>query len=99
MISFNKVKFRIWKEAQKFLLDSSIHLVILDELTYMLKYGYLSESEVFDSLKERPAKQHVIITGRAASKALMDMADTVSDIKPVKHAFDQGIKAQKGIEW
>lgn len=89
----------VWQEAEKFLKDSSIHLVILDELTYMLKYGYLKESEVFNALNSRPANQHVIVTGRAASKKLMDLADTVSEIKVIKHAFDKGIKAQKGIEW
>lgn len=89
----------VWQNAEKFLKDSSIHLVILDELTYMLKYGYLNETEVFNALNSRPANQHVIVTGRAASKALMGLADTVSEIKVIKHAFDKGIRAQKGIEW
>ena len=90
---------RAWQDAKKFLSDKSIHLVILDELTYMLKYGYLSEEEVFAALNQRSENQHVIITGRSASKKLKNLADTVSEVKAIKHAFDQGIKAQKGIEW
>jgi cob(I)alamin adenosyltransferase len=88
-----------WSEAEKYLRDESIHLVVLDELTYMTKYGYLDSVEVLDCLKNRPTSQHVIVTGRAASQALIEIADTVSEIKPIKHAFDSGIKAQRGIEW
>lgn len=90
---------KVWEKCISFLSNPAIHLVILDELTYMLKYGYLDAKEVFDVLENRPEQQHVVITGRAASQALIDRADTVSEIKAVKHAFDQGIKAQKGIEW
>lgn len=97
--SDTKAAQAVWQQAEQFLKDEGIHLVILDELTYMLKYGYLKEKQVFDCLNSRPQNQHLIITGRSASKALMDMADTVSEVKVIKHAFDQGIKAQKGIEW
>lgn len=88
-----------WQHAKTNLANPDIHLVILDELTYMLKYGYLDEAEVFSCLENRPKQQHVIITGRAASQALINLADTVSEVQAIKHAFDSGIKAQKGIEW
>ena len=88
-----------WQEAKRYLLDDAIHLVVLDELTYMLKYGYLNAEEVLSCISNRPVKQHVIVTGRAASQALIDLADTVSELKVVKHAFDDGVKAQRGIEW
>ncbi len=89
----------VWQQAKVFLQDDSIHLVVLDELTYMLKYGYLNAEEVFQCLNQRPVQQHVIVTGRAASQALIALADTVSEIAVVKHAFDAGVKAQRGIEW
>ncbi|RKZ93516.1 MAG: cob(I)yrinic acid a,c-diamide adenosyltransferase, partial [Gammaproteobacteria bacterium] len=74
-------------------------LIVLDEITYMFKYKYLDIDELLTVLKQRPEQQNVIITGRAAPEALIELADTVSEIKPVKHAFNQGIKAQEGIEW
>jgi cob(I)alamin adenosyltransferase len=88
-----------WEKAKAFLEDETLHLVVLDELTYMLKYGYLDSEQVLEALKKRPKNQHVIVTGRAASQVLIEMADTVSEINVVKHAFDKGVKAQKGIEW
>lgn len=89
----------VWQHAKSYLENPAIHLVILDELTYMLKYGYLDAEEVFSCLKNRPKSQHVIVTGRAASQELITLADTVSEVKAIKHAFDAGVKAQKGIEW
>ena len=65
----------------------------------MLTYGYLPADEVIQALRDRPADQHVIITGRNASKALIDMADTVSEVTDVKHAFNAGVKVQKGIDY
>lgn len=89
----------VWQSAKAYLLNPDIHLVILDELTYMVKYGYLDGEEVLSCLKNRPVQQNVIVTGRAASKDLLALADTASEINVIKHAFDAGIKAQKGIEW
>jgi len=89
----------VWQKAREYLQNPGIHLVILDELTYMLKYGYLDSKEVLSCLKNRPEHQSVIVTGRAASRELIALADTVSEINVIKHAFDSGIKAQKGIEW
>lgn len=65
----------------------------------MLTYKYLDVDEVLQALANRPAHQSVVITGRACHRAVIDMADTVSEVRPQKHAFDAGIKAQKGIDW
>jgi cob(I)alamin adenosyltransferase len=88
-----------WAHAERLLADSSIDVVLLDELTYMLTYGYLGADRVLSALQNRPASQHVIITGRNASKSLVELADTVSEINDVKHAFNAGIKVQKGIDY
>lgn len=89
---------RGWQVAQTMLKDASLHLVVLDELTYLLNSGYLDAQQVLDDLAARPAMQHVVITGRAASEALLEIADTVSTIADVKHAFRAGIRAQPGID-
>ena len=72
---------------------------MFDELTYMLSYKYIDLDEVLDAIKNRPVNQHVIITGRACHRSIIELADTVSEVQSVKHAFDNGIKAQKGIDW
>ncbi|ADL54359.1 cob(I)yrinic acid a,c-diamide adenosyltransferase [Gallionella capsiferriformans] len=89
---------RGWTVAQTLLQDASLHLVVLDELTYLLNYGYLDATQVCADLAARPAGQHVVITGRAASQDLIGLADTVSEINDVKHAFRAGIRAQAGID-
>ena len=88
-----------WAEAQRLLKDESVDLVILDELTYMLTYGYLDKAMVLDALENRPPMQHVVVTGRNASKELIELADTVTELDNTKHAFDKGIKVQKGIDY
>ena len=87
-----------WDEVCKKLADPSIDLVILDEFTYAFKYGWLELEPVIKALQNRPLMQHVIITGRAAPPALIEIADTVTEMGMVKHAFQQGIKAMPGIE-
>lgn len=87
-----------WAHARDMLTDPAVNMVLLDELHIALKYQYLDVDEVLQVLAARPDMQHVITTGRAAPQALVDAADTVSDIQMVKHAFKAGIKAQKGIE-
>lgn len=89
----------VWLEAKKLLRDEHTHVVMLDELTYMLSYDYLDLDEVLDTISQRPDHQHVIVTGRGCHQQLLDMADTVSEVQNTKHAFDAGIKAQKGIDW
>ena len=89
---------RGWQVARGFLRDASLHLVVLDELTYLLNYGYLDAQQVCADLATRPAMQHVVITGRAAPDCLLAMADTVSEIQDIKHAFRAGVRAQPGID-
>ncbi len=93
-----KMALETWDKAEKYLNDKSIGLVVLDELTYMLNYKYLNKEKIINVLMNRPKNQHVVITGRAADQDLIDIADTVSEIKDVKHAFRANIKAQKGID-
>lgn len=88
-----------WQQAVVMLADPSFDLVVLDELTYLLHYEYLEEGLVLDALMSRPETQHLVVTGRGASESLIELADTVSEIKEVKHAFKRGIKAQKGLEF
>jgi len=89
---------RGWAIAARMLADPSYQLVVLDELTYLLSYGYLDADRVLDTLAHRPAMQHVVVTGRAATDALIELADTVSVIADEKHAFRAGVKAQPGID-
>lgn len=90
---------KVWAECEHVFSDPEIHLVLLDELTYMLNFDYLDKEKVIKAIQGRPVNQNVIITGRGAKKYLEEIADTFSEIKSVKHAFDAGVKAQKGIEW
>jgi len=88
-----------WAVACQHLSNPEIGLVVLDEMTYAFKYGWLELDAVLATLASRPIMQHVIITGRAAPQALRDAADTVSDIGMEKHAFQAGIKAMPGLEF
>mgnify|MGYP001765360778 CR=1 FL=1 len=88
-----------WAVACQHLSNPEIGLVVLDEMTYAFKYGWLDLDAVLATLASRPTMQHVIITGRAAPQALRDAADTVSDISMEKHAFQSGIKAMPGLEF
>jgi len=87
-----------WDIANRMLNDESYDLVLLDELNIVLKYQYLPIEDVIKDLQSRPKMQHILITGRAAKDELIEIADTVTEMKDVKHAFRSGIKAQKGIE-
>jgi len=89
---------RGWAIAVRMLADPAYQLVVLDELTYLLSYGYLDADTVLDALAHRPPEQHVVVTGRAAPHTLVDLADTVSVIADEKHAFRAGVKAQPGID-
>lgn len=88
-----------WGAAEKLLQDESIDCLMLDELTYMVSYHYLDVERVLSALKNRPPMQHVIITGRACHRAIIELADTVSEVQPLKHAFEAGIKAQQGFDY
>ena len=88
-----------WLPAEKMLADPSIDLVLLDELTYMVAYDYLDLDRVLTALQNRPKHQHVIITGRGCHRSIIELADTVSEVQSVKHAFDAGVKAQPGFDY
>ena len=87
-----------WGKARAFLADPDFDLVVLDELNIALKLGYLPLDEVLSALLGRPPRQHAVVTGRGAPPELVEIADTVTEMRPVKHAFDAGVRAQKGIE-
>lgn len=89
----------VWQHGKRMLRDASLDLVVLDELTYMVSYDYLLLDEVLTALRDRPAHQSVIITGRGCHREILALADTVTEMRPVKHAFDAGIQAQQGIDW
>jgi cob(I)alamin adenosyltransferase len=89
----------VWEQGKRMLADAALDMVILDELTYMVAYDYLPLEEVLSALASRPANQTVIITGRGCHREILDIADTVSELRPVKHAFDAGVKAQPGIDY
>lgn len=88
-----------WSHAQRMLQNEDLNLVVLDEITYMLKFGYLDMETVVTAIKQRPAMQTVIITGRGAKPELVELADTVSEIQDVKHAYRAGVKAQAGVDF
>ncbi|MBM7455663.1 cob(I)alamin adenosyltransferase [Oceanisphaera litoralis] len=88
-----------WLPAETMLADPGIDLVLLDELTYMVAYHYLDLDRVLTALQNRPPHQHVIITGRGCHRAIIELADTVSEVQSVKHAFDAGVKAQPGFDY
>ncbi|EOX4457998.1 cob(I)yrinic acid a,c-diamide adenosyltransferase [Vibrio diabolicus] len=89
----------VWQECKRMLQDDSIDVILFDELTYMVSYGYIDLDEVVEALSNRPKMQSVIITGRGAHRTLIEVADTVSEVKNVKHAFESGVKALKGVDW
>ncbi|QDY42054.1 cob(I)yrinic acid a,c-diamide adenosyltransferase [Candidatus Pantoea soli] len=90
---------QVWQQARRMLADERLDLVILDEITYMVSMDYLDLDELVSALQQRPQHMSVIITGRGCHRTLQEMADTVTEMRPVKHAFDAGIQAQQGIDW
>jgi len=87
-----------WAQAAAFLADPAFQLVIMDELNIALKLGLVPLDRVIEALDTRPHHQHAVVTGRGAPAALIEIADTVTEMRPIKHAFDAGVKAQKGVE-
>jgi len=87
-----------WQKACELLQDASIAVVLLDELNIALKLKYIQLEDVLSALRNRPAHQHVVITGRGAPDALIEFADTVTEMNLLKHAYHAGVKAQNGVE-
>ncbi len=90
---------KAWKQCCDMLNDEQYFLVIFDEINYVMKYNFLDVNEVVTKLKNKPPLKHVILTGNGAADELIKMADLVTEMKCVKHPYQQGIKAQPGIEY
>ena len=90
---------RTWAQVEPLLKDPSYDLVVLDELTYMIAFKYLDEHMIVNAIANRPAHQSVVVTGRGGGSALQELADTVSEVKDIKHAYKAGIKARKGVDY
>ena len=88
-----------WAEIKRRLADETHTLYVLDEFTYLLKWGWLDIDDVVATLTNRPGYQHVVITGRRADPRLVELADLVTEMTMVKHPFQTGQKGQRGIEW
>src|SRR4051812_18861597 len=88
-----------WAQVRRDLAAETYGLYVLDEFTYPMKWGWVDTDEVVTALRDRPGRQHVVITGRDAAPALLDAADLVTEMTKVKHPMDAGQKGQKGIEW
>jgi cob(I)alamin adenosyltransferase len=87
-----------WQKAKAAILSNDYDLIVLDEITYPISWGWFEVDDILETLKNRPQKMHVVITGRDAHEKLIELADTVTEMRPVKHAFDAGVPAQRGIE-
>ncbi len=88
-----------WAKCLELLADERYQIVIFDELSYVIKYNFLSVEEVLEGLKRKPPQTHVVITGRDAPPELIDVADLVTEMKEIKHPYRAGIKAQPGVDY
>jgi cob(I)alamin adenosyltransferase len=88
-----------WSEADKAIQSGQWDLVVLDEINYAISYGMLDPAKVVESLARKPEMVHVILTGRSAHPTIVEIADTVTEMRQVKHAYEKGVMAQRGIEY
>jgi cob(I)alamin adenosyltransferase len=88
-----------WHEAEQAIASGECDLVILDEINYAISYGMLDPAKVVETLKKKPEMVHVILTGRNAHPTIVELADTVTEMRQVKHAYEKGVMAQQGIEY
>lgn len=88
-----------WAEGKRLIGEGESGLVVLDEITYAVNYGFIELDDVLAALRSRPAHVHVILTGRNAPAALVEAADVVTEMRPVKHAFERGVPAQAGLDF
>jgi cob(I)alamin adenosyltransferase len=88
-----------WRTAKEKINSAQYDLVVLDEVTYPVNWGWIATSEVVETIRDRPQKVSLILTGRDASESLIEVADTVTEMRKVKHAFDRGIMARRGIDY
>lgn len=90
---------KTWDIAKAMLRDSSYDLVVLDEITYMIAFNYLDENEIVSAIQQRPEQQSIVATGRGGGNKLQEAMDTVSEIKEIRHAYNAGIKARRGVDY
>jgi cob(I)alamin adenosyltransferase len=88
-----------WDQAREAILSGKWDVVVLDEINYAISYGMLDPAQVVETLKHKPEQVHVILTGRNAHPTIIELADTVTEMKQVKHAYEKGVMAQRGIEY
>ncbi|MCI5123221.1 MAG: cob(I)yrinic acid a,c-diamide adenosyltransferase [Candidatus Electrothrix sp. AR5] len=88
-----------WGKAKEAIMSGDYDTVVLDEFTYLLSYGMIEKEEALEVFRSKPADLHICITGRDAVKELVELADMVTEMQPVKHPYQQGITAQKGVEF
>ncbi|MBT8199030.1 MAG: cob(I)yrinic acid a,c-diamide adenosyltransferase [Acidimicrobiia bacterium] len=90
---------RGWDEAASRIASGEYRLVVLDEVTYPVNWGWIELDQVLGAIRDRPEKVNIILTGRDAPAALIDLADTATEMRSVKHAYESGIRAKKGIDY
>ena len=88
-----------WEQAEEYIQGGEHNIVILDEITYAINYDFIQLDDVVNALKNRPKHVHVVLTGRDAPEVIVELADLVSEMNPIKHPFDKGIAAQKGVDF
>ena len=88
-----------WNESREAILSGQWDLVILDEINYAISYGMLDPAKIAETLQQKPEMVHVILTGRNAHPTIVELADTVTEMRQVKHAYEKGVEAQRGIEY
>ncbi|HEX6256430.1 MAG TPA: cob(I)yrinic acid a,c-diamide adenosyltransferase [Euzebyales bacterium] len=93
------VAVEAWRQAREIIGSSAYRVVMLDEITYPINFGWIDLDEVVSVLRDRPDGTTVIVTGRDAPQAIIDIADTVTEMRKIKHAFDRGIQARRGIDY
>ena len=90
---------KTWAVAEEALSDEQYDLVVLDELTYMLSFKYLDKQRILSAIQNRPYEQSLVVTGRGGGSELAELADTVSEVKEIKHAYNEGVMARKGVDF
>jgi cob(I)alamin adenosyltransferase len=88
-----------WRQAKERMASGEYDLIVLDEITYPINWGWIDLGEVLASIEARPARLNLILTGRDAPASLVEVADTVTEMRKVKHAFDRGVMARRGIDY
>ena len=93
------IALEAWKQAREVIENGRHRLLVLDEITYPINWGWIPEDEVIDAVRNRPEDMNIILTGRDAPDSLIKLSDTVTEMKKVKHVYDTGVLAKKGIDY